>query len=73
VTNPAPSDLITYEQASDEFGVTVAQVRYLARKGAIKKYKRGQLRGVYVSRSELAAAIAIQPVPPSDSSTDDDE
>ncbi len=68
-----PNDLITYEQASDQFNITVAQVRYLARKGAIKKYRRGQLKGVYVSRSEVAGAIAIQPIPPSDTDADADE
>lgn len=68
-----PSDLVTYEQASDEFGITVAQIRYLAKKGSIARYKRGQLRGVYVSRAEVAAAIAVQPIPPSDNIPGDEE
>ena len=57
-----PADIITYEQAKDEFHITIAQVRYLARKGAIRRYKRGQLKGVWVSRAEVAAAVELREV-----------
>lgn len=73
MNNPTPKDLLTYEQASDEFRITVAQVRYLAKKGVIQKYRRGHLRGVYVSKAEVTAAIAVQPILPSDNAPDDDE
>ena len=61
--NTAPDDVITYKQAADEFRITMAQLRYLARKGAIRRYKRGQLKGIWVSRAEVAAAVELQPLP----------
>ncbi len=59
-----PGDLITYEQAKDESHITSAQAPYLARKGPTARYKRGQLKGVWVSRAEVAAAVELREVSP---------
>ncbi|MEO7001848.1 MAG: hypothetical protein ABI068_08465 [Ktedonobacterales bacterium] len=56
-----PDDLVKYDEAARELDVTVPQIRKLILKGRVTKYKRGALRGVWVSRAEVTWATAITP------------
>jgi hypothetical protein len=59
-----PQDLVTYEEAARATGITVNQVRYLARTGKLQAYRRGVTRGVWVSLADVKRLTALQPIIP---------
>jgi hypothetical protein len=68
-----PTDLMMREQAIKEFNVTLSQLRHLARRGFIHNYRRGHLRAIWVSRSEVEQALKVYLVSPDEDDDDGDE
>jgi hypothetical protein len=68
-----PTDLMMREQAVKEFNVTLSQLRHLAKRGFIHNYRRGHLRAIWVSRSEVEQALKVYLVSPDEDDVDGEE
>ena len=64
---------MTREQAAEEFGVTVNQLRHMARRGEIHNFRRGRLRTIWLKRSELEEALRLHIISPDEDDEDGDE
>lgn len=68
-----PTDLMMREQAIKEYNVTLSQLRHLAKRGFIHNYRRGHLRAIWLSRSEVEQALQVYLVSPDEDDDGDDE